>query len=308
MRERLVDVVDPVLEHAERLGQLGEHLRMRPHEVDAVAQRRVLGERLVGERSDEHLHEPSFPLGHGAEVGRWAGHAGVGRPRGVRRRRGAADDRRLVAAVPRSAPPGGSRPPAASTRSDQLFEPAYTSARSRPVSSRYSARPMPGRSRRSERSSSTFAGQRDGMASRRLLMHDLGGLLVELHVAARRQERELRLHRSFDVAAGAAEQGPVAAVEAELLAVGADEVEHRAVRLVLRSAQASAELLEEQHRALGGSEHQHRVDVGEVDAFVEQVDGEHDLHVACRQVAQRRSLVRRGGSRPRSRRPGCRGG
>jgi hypothetical protein len=37
VRERLVDVVDPVLEHPERLGQLGEHLRMRPHEVDAVA-------------------------------------------------------------------------------------------------------------------------------------------------------------------------------------------------------------------------------------------------------------------------------
>ena len=41
------------------------------------------------------------------------------------------------------------------------------------------------------------------------------------------------LHGPFDVAAGAAEQGPVAAVEAELLAVRADEVQHRAERLAL---------------------------------------------------------------------------
>lgn len=72
--QRLVDVVDPVLEHGECLGQLGQHLRVRPHEFDAVAEGRVLGERLVGERSDEHLHEGTFPLGHGVEVGRWAGH------------------------------------------------------------------------------------------------------------------------------------------------------------------------------------------------------------------------------------------
>ena len=70
---------------------------------------------------------------------------------------------------------------------------------------------------------------RDGLPQ--AAQDDLGGLLVELHVAAGGQEREPLLHGSLDVPAGAAEQGPVAAVEAELPAVGADEVEDRAERL-----------------------------------------------------------------------------
>ncbi len=57
--------------------------------------------------------------------------------------------------------------------------------------------------------------------------------------------------------------------------------------LSLRLAQASAELLEEQRRALGRAQHEHGVDVGDVNAFVEQVDGEHGLHVARGEVAQR---------------------
>ena len=60
--------------------------------------------------------------------------------------------------------------------------------------------------------------RRDGLSQ--AAQDDLGGLLVELHVAAGGQERELQLHGSFDVAAGAAEQGPVAAVEAELACGG----------------------------------------------------------------------------------------
>ena len=34
--ERGVDVVDPVVEHAEELAQLGAHLRVGPEEVDGV--------------------------------------------------------------------------------------------------------------------------------------------------------------------------------------------------------------------------------------------------------------------------------
>ena len=83
------------------------------------------------------------------------------------------------------------------------------------------------------------------------------------------------LHGPLDVSARAAEQRAVAAVEPELLAVRADEVEHGAERLALRLAQPAAELLEEQRRALGRAQHQHRVDVGHVDALVEQVDREH---------------------------------
>ena len=54
-----------------------------------------------------------------------------------------------------------------------------------------------------------------------------------------------------------------------------------------RPAQPAAELLEEQRRALGRAEHQHGVDGGDVDAFVEQVDGEDDPHAPGGQVPQR---------------------
>ena len=128
--------------------------------------------------------------------------------------------------------------------------------------------------------------RRDGLAE--APQHDLGGLLVELHVAADRKERELHLHGPFDVSPGAAEQRTVAAVEPELLAMGADEVQHRAERLALRLAQPATELLEEQRRTLGRSQHQDGVDGRHVDALVEQVDREHDLHVAGRELPQRR--------------------
>ncbi len=51
--------------------------------------------------------------------------------------------------------------------------------------------------------------------------------------------------------------------------------------------QAAAELLEEQRRALGRAQHEHGVDRGHVDTFVEQVDGEHGPYSTLRQIRQR---------------------
>jgi len=103
-------------------------------------------------------------------------------------------------------------------------------------------------------------------------------------VAAGGQERELLLHGALELPAGAAEQRPVAAVEAELATVRAHEVEDRAEPLARRAAQAPAELLEEQRGALRGAQHEHGVDGGHVDALVEQVDREHRAHLALGQV------------------------
>jgi len=63
--------------------------------------------------------------------------------------------------------------------------------------------------------------------------------------------------------------------------------EHRETALagVGRQTQASAQLLQEHHRALGGTQQQHGVDGGDVEPFVEQVDGEEDLQLACLQAA-----------------------
>ncbi len=101
------------------------------------------------------------------------------------------------------------------------------------------------------------------------------------------------LHSAFDVAAGAADQRPVAPVEAELPAMGADEVEHGAEGLALRPAQAAAELLEEQRRALGRPQHQHGVDRGHVDTLVEEINREDDANLAVGEVFQRRRALSR---------------
>jgi hypothetical protein len=42
--------------------------------------------------------------------------------------------------------------------------------------------------------------------------------------------------------------------------------------LAFAAAQAAAQLLQEQDLRLGGPQHHHRVDAGQVDTFVEQVD------------------------------------
>ena len=109
---------------------------------------------------------------------------------------------------------------------------------------------------------------------------------VELHVAARGQEREPVLDLPLDVRAAAAEQRPEAPVEPELACGAADEVEHGADRLAGRLPQPASELLEEQRRALGRAQHQQRVDGRNVDALVEQVDGEDDADAPAGQVAQ----------------------
>lgn len=72
----------------------------------------------------------------------------------------------------------------------------------------------------------------------------------------------------------------------------ADEVEHCAVALVGRLPEPSSELLEEQGRALGRPEHENGVEDGDVDALVEQVDGEDDVDPPGGEVLQRALAIR----------------
>ena len=115
-----------------------------------------------------------------------------------------------------------------------------------------------------------------------VLQHDLLRLPVHDDLAARRQEREAALDVAFQSAAGLPGQGPQPMVEAELLAVVPDEVQDRQNRLVPGSTKPTAELLQEQRRALGGAQEQHRVDVGNVQALVEEVGGEQGVQLAGR--------------------------
>ena len=73
------------------------------------------------------------------------------------------------------------------------------------------------------------------------------------------------------------QQRPVAQVEPEVAVGLADEVEDRQALLVLGQPQPAAELLEEDRQALGRPEEQHRVDLGDVDPLVVQVDDEQEV-------------------------------
>ena len=122
-------------------------------------------------------------------------------------------------------------------------------------------------------------------------------------MAPRRQGGEASLHLTGQRPAAHPGEGPVAEVEAEPLVLQPDEVEHRQARLVVRQAQATAELLQEHRGALGGAQEQHRVDLGDVDALVEQVHREQRPHLPPAQLLQRpAALLRRSGRRDRQRR------
>ncbi len=101
------------------------------------------------------------------------------------------------------------------------------------------------------------------------------------------QERELLLDGALDISSSAAEERSVPAVEAELPAMRANEVQDGAMTLVGCLPEAPAELLNEQRRTLRRPQHEHRVQHRDIDTFVEEIDREDHLHAASRQVAQR---------------------
>ena len=74
-------------------------------------------------------------------------------------------------------------------------------------------------------------------------------------------------------------------------AVAPDEVEDRAHRLPRGTPQAASQLLEEEGRAVRGAQEEEGVDDGQVDALVEQVDREDDIHPACREIRQSGSAL-----------------
>ena len=98
------------------------------------------------------------------------------------------------------------------------------------------------------------------------------------------QEREAELDLLLHLGPRGAGDRAVAQVEAELPVRLADEVEHGHAVLALVAPQAAAELLQEDEGALGRPQEQDRVDLREVDALVEQVDGEERPDLAGPQV------------------------
>ena len=106
-------------------------------------------------------------------------------------------------------------------------------------------------------------------------------------MAARREEGKPGLHLLLDVPARPAEERLESPVEAELAPVLADEVEDQARGLASVLPQAAAELLEEQGGAVRRAQQEERVDVGQVHALVEEVDGEENGDFAAAQPVER---------------------
>ena len=140
------------------------------------------------------------------------------------------------------------------------------------------------------------------------LQHLLSRLALQMDVAAGRQAAEAVLDAVHQFATRQAGQARQQAIEPELGAVLADEVEHQAALLAGRQAQAAADLLLEQHRALRGPQQQQRVDHRQVDAFVVEIDRHQRAQLAAEQALRRpAALVARPSCPPRRRPAGRRG-
>ena len=115
---------------------------------------------------------------------------------------------------------------------------------------------------------------------------DLAGDWVERDPGAGGEVGEAGDDVAFEFSSGAAQEPSEPLVEAELLVLIADEVEDGQHVFASALAEPASELLEEDRCALGRAQHQHDIDGRDVDALVEEVDGEQDLHVAGAEVAR----------------------
>jgi len=104
--------------------------------------------------------------------------------------------------------------------------------------------------------------------------HDLLSNPVEFEMTAAGQERKALLKVTLERPSWHARQSPVTEIEAELAVLLTDKIQHGQARLSRCVAKAAAELLEEHRDALRGPEKQDGVDIRDVKALVEDVDGE----------------------------------
>ncbi len=118
---------------------------------------------------------------------------------------------------------------------------------------------------------------------------------IELYGAAAWEEREFIGDRLAEARTRDPGHPAEQTVEAESLMLLADEVEHEARWLVLVVAEAAAELLQEEGRALGGPEQQESVHERQVDALVVEIAGEEHVHFALAQPGCRTGPLLQGG-------------
>ena len=110
-----------------------------------------------------------------------------------------------------------------------------------------------------------------------VLQDELAGDGIEDDLAARRQERETLLNLTLQRLAADAGHRAETLVEPELAPLVSDEIQRCEHSLAARQPQAAAQLLEEDGRAFRRPQEEHSVDLWDVQAFVEEVDGEENV-------------------------------
>jgi hypothetical protein len=123
---------------------------------------------------------------------------------------------------------------------------------------------------------------------------DVAALAVEINSAPRGQEREVAANLIHDSSATRVEDRAETLIEAKLAAMLTDQVDHGQMALPLRPPKAPAELLRENRCGRRRTKQEDAVDVGRIDAFTENFDGEHAAKLARLQASERaRALLRR---------------
>ena len=101
--------------------------------------------------------------------------------------------------------------------------------------------------------------------------NDFRGDALQFHMATSRKEWEAVGYLLLDVFPGPTKERSQAPIESKLLPVVSDEVEYGADGLAGRSPETAPQL-KKQGGAIGGSEHEQRVDGWHIDTFVEQME------------------------------------
>src|SRR4051812_31237480 len=116
--------------------------------------------------------------------------------------------------------------------------------------------------------------------------HDLVAPSVEVDCAAGWEEGEVGCNLFDDSTAPRVDNRAKLVLEPELPMLLADQVDHGQVALALGTPEAATELLREQGCGGGGPEQKDAVDVGDVAAPAEDLDGKHAARAPRLQVGQ----------------------
>ena len=125
-----------------------------------------------------------------------------------------------------------------------------------------------------------------------VLQHEILRDRVEHDLTARRQKRETLLDLALQRLAADAGHALETVDRNGTHGVGARRSPARSARSCPGEPEAAAQLLQEDSRALGRAQEQHGVDLGDVEAFVEEVDREEDVDLAVAQRGQGVAAVR----------------